>query len=102
MTHTNQLFGRLVCTANGAHIIRSMKKIEKLGGPIPVKAPTGDNSMRNDTLSKPSADPIMDRGGTFVSNAAENVGVSRSSVMTHNMPSIKAVNEKKLKSQVGT
>jgi len=87
MTHTNQLFGRLVCTANGAHIIRNMKKIDKLGGPIPVTAPTGDNSIRNDTLSEPSADPIMDRGGNLVSNEAENVGVSRSSVMTHNMPS---------------
>ena len=52
-----------------------------------MKASHWDNSIRNDTLSEPSADPIMDRGGNLVSNAAENVGVSRSSVMTHNMPS---------------
>ena len=89
MTHTNQLFGRLVCTANGAHIIRSMKKIEKLGGPIPVKAPTGDIPIpiRNDTIIEPSMDPNMDRRGDLVGIAAENVGVSRNSVMTHNMPS---------------
>ena len=64
-----------------------MKKIEKLGGPIPVKAPTGDIPIRNDTITEPSTDPNMDRRGDLVGNAAENVGVSRSSVMTHNMPS---------------
>ena len=80
-THTNQLFGRLVCTANGAHILRSMKKFDKFGGPIPVIAQTGDNPIGNSIYTEQAADPCSN----MVDNS-ENVGVSIDSIMTHNMP----------------
>ena len=81
MTHTNQLFGRLVCTANGAHILRSMKKFDKFGGPIPVIAPAGDILIGDSIYTEQAAEPCS----TVVDNS-ENVGVSIDSIMTHNMP----------------
>ena len=59
MTHTNQLFGRLVCTANGAHILRSMKKFDKFGGPIPVIAPAGD-ILIGDSISLPKKNQMSE------------------------------------------
>ena len=81
MTHTNQLFGRLVCTANGAHILRSMKKFDKFGGPIPVIAPAGDILIGDSIYTEQASRTLQ----SVVDNS-ENVGVSIDSIMTHNMP----------------
>ena len=53
--HTNQLFGRIVCTANGA-LFFVLEKNDKVGGPIPVIA-TGDNPIGNNIYTEQTADP---------------------------------------------
>ena len=48
-TYVNQQFGRLVCVANGSHIIRAM---ETLGDPVPVADTTisPEENAQNDII----------------------------------------------------